>query len=108
MYTYELTVDASKLDFNADFYFVETARIKEQMDKGTLPSDTNAYHHIVYVPENMSDEDFNALKEKALKGKTEYVLTHRKMSNEEKQEYANVYINVEIVRAGGNYDYSGG
>lgn len=106
IYYHECRLDLSTYsNVMCDFYFGEAANVKRLIDDGFVPEETNSLTYVLYVPENISDEEYMKTKEKFTKAYSDYVLQRRAMSEEAREEYANIAIHVEIVKAGGNYDY---
>ena len=99
-YSYDRCVCAD--DISADFTDV-LMDIKEMSDSGEKNIDfskMNSVKLVIYVPENISDEEYAAIDAK---------LKEEMMNSRQEAYYLDLLPNVgasyEIVRAGGNYDY---
>ena len=68
-------------------------------EKGYEPGSTTGYTCVIYVPENISEEEAQKILEKA---KEDWQMYYEMA----KEQYGiELQIDIEIVRAGGNYDY---
>lgn len=68
-------------------------------NRGYEPGSTTRYVYVVYVPENISDEEYNKIKATIQKDELWYVdIAYEDFGME-------ISASVEIIKAGGNYDY---
>lgn len=105
LYYQDCALDSSYDKFDAAFYLGELNRIQDQIDDGTLPSSTKSFTYVVYVPENISDAEYNKMKENIAKGQIDYQYMIGSADDETSKQYADIGMFVQIVKAGGNYDY---
>lgn len=105
LYYQDCALDSSYNEFDAAFYLGELHRIQDQINDGTLPYSTKSFTYVVYVPENISDAEYNKMKENIAKGQTDYQFMMSGADEETKKQYADIGMSVQIVKAGGNYDY---
>lgn len=105
LYHQVCVLDSSKEEFDAAFYLGELHEIQNQIKSGTLPETAKSLTYIVYVPENISDEEYKKMKENASEGQLDCQLMLSTIDSETKKQYADIGITVQIIKAGGNYDY---
>ena len=75
------------------------------MKEGNLSEETRVITYVLYVPENIPADDYEALKTAASDALVEY---KKFMALNQEGEQDEVALSIDIVKAGGNYDYSGG
>lgn len=98
--------DADDVHPNLIFYdSIESIKAMEKLyvesngSRGYEPGSTNIYKYIIYVPENISDEKINKIANAVEEGRRTFSLLA------EKEFGTDISVSVEIVKAGGNYDY---
>lgn len=92
-------------DFDMAFVMSEVYQAERAMKEGTLSEDTRVITYVLYVPENIPADDYEALETAASDALIEY-RTFMALNQEGEQD--KVVLSIDIVKAGGNYDYSSG
>ena len=105
LYRYGYAVDSTKFDFSAGFYFHELTEIKRFIDEGRFPESSEHFIYVLYVPENISDEEYEKITKNISDGETSYITVLSMLDEESMAKYADVGISIQVVKAGGNYDY---
>lgn len=105
VYYHDVAFDSSYDEFDAAFYLGEVYRVKELMDEGVLPDSTNSITYVVYVPENIPDEEYQKMEDNIAAGQLEYVYMISQLSDEEKEKYSKIGVSIIVEKAGGNYGY---
>lgn len=92
-------------DFDMAFVMGELLQAENAKKEGHLPENIELINYVVYVPENISDEDYAALEKAA----SDAILEYRKFAMMYPDESLDeVVLSIDFVKAGGNYDYSTG
>ena len=89
-------------DFDYVFIMTKLHVAEQDIADGDLSEDTKMFTYVLYVPENIPEDDYQALQEaisQAMSDYYAYILAHPE------QGFGELSFNVDIVRAGGNYDY---
>lgn len=92
-------------DFDMAFVMSEVYQAETAMKEGNLSEDTTVITYVLYVPENIPADDYEALKTAASDALVEY---RKFMALNQEGEQDKVALSIDIVKAGGNYDYSSG
>lgn len=96
---YVATMVSLGLDYISDN---EDTYMESNGEKGYEPGSTERYCMVVYVPENISDDELQAIQTKIGKDMDIYVQSY------EMQTEKTVPVEVQYRKAGGNYDYNSG
>ncbi len=92
-------------DFDMAFVMGELLQAENSKKEGYLPQDLEVINYVVYVPENIPEEDYAALEKAASDAIVEYRKFAMMYPDESLDE---VVLSIDFVKAGGNYDYSAG
>ena len=101
-YMMDFNTNPSPSDINMEFVMGDLYHAKEQMDEGLLPKDTKVITYVLYVPENIPDEDYQELEQAASQAKADYASFNMLYPDE---NYPDLIMDIQIVKGGGNYDY---
>lgn len=104
-YKWDYATSPDPNEFDMGFVMGQLMEANEAIKEGSLPEDMDVIRYVLYVPENIPEEDRKALEEAASDAVTDYVLYNRQYPDEELSKIA---MRIDIVPAGGNYDYSSG
>lgn len=81
---------------------MEDNYVKTNGEYGYAPGSTHTYKYVIYVPENIPEDELNGIKTASQDYREEF-------SARAREEYGlDISVSVEIIKAGGNYDYSSG
>ena len=95
VYDYQIFIDSMESIAAQEEAYQET-----NGEQGYEPGTTTAYVYVIYVPENISEEEYQAIMEAATEMQEYY-------SDYAQEQYGiNIPVTVDLVKAGGNYDYS--
>lgn len=104
-YKWDCKTSPDPKDFDMAFVMSEVYQAETAMKEGNLSEETRVITYVLYVPENIPADDYEALKTAASDALVEY---KKFMALNQESEQDEVALSIDIVKAGGNYDYSGG
>lgn len=104
-YKWDCKTSPDPKDFDMAFVMSEVYQAETAMKEGNLSEETRVITYVLYVPENIPADDYEALKTAASDALVEY---RKFMALNQEGEQDEVALSIDIVKAGGNYDYSGG
>ncbi len=104
-YKWDCDTSPDPAEFDMAFVMGELYQAETAIAEGYLSEDTTQITYVLYVPENISDADYEALVEAASKAISDYRLFAMQHPDDALDK---VNLSIDIVKAGGNYDYSGG
>lgn len=99
-YKWDYGISPDPGDFDVAFVMSEVQQAEQAIKDGKLSKDTKVITYVVFVPENISEEEYSALTESASKALADY----QKQIFFTQQEQDDVTLHIEIAKAGGNYD----
>ena len=102
MWDYDTNPDPKDYDFA--FVMTKLHVAEQDIADGDLPEGTTMFTYVLYVPENIPEEDYKALQDAINQAMKDYYLYVRAYPE---QGFGELSFDVDIVRAGGNYDYEG-
>jgi len=92
--------------FDSSFVLGQLEQAKRDMKNGFLAKDTEVINFVLYVPENIPVEDRKALEDAASKAILDHQIYYSGVDTDEVR--SKLALAIDIVPAGGNYDYSSG
>lgn len=102
MMDYNTNPDPSKID--STFILAELYGAKRQMQEGYLSEDTKTITYVLYVPENIPEDQYQELLSAVAEAKKNYLLYYSEVDDPD-DKYPDLGMNIQIVKGGGNYDY---
>ena len=103
-YGYEIFTGEKGKDIDLVSFIEGMKNIKDDQTGGEIGKEMGQYTYIVYVPENISDEAYAEI-EKEVKSVTNTYNMMRNDPESSKQLPENISGGIQIVKAGGNFDY---